>query len=274
MKIIKGTQKAEELLSKLADQGDLVDVYSKSFFDRQPSFKDDQYAAFNREGFDYLIEEYENNPENDIKPLGHLLFVHVDDYKKDMRKSLVELYEPLASLIDSGKHNPDFLLINLYTKQVLCIGLGRKNRLFLIDAATGKSVKAFGLLGSSISSDLMFGEDSDYMARFIEHDIYESVADFINAVYELGVAMYSYDNMAGNLEEIEHTVHSGPNENGVYQLKNWDDEIIDEEEYSKEQMDAMLNEINEYQAQEDESMKIINIFFPQCERCELNTGDY
>lgn len=274
MKIIKGTQKAQELLSKLADQGDLVDVYSKSFFDRQPSFKDDQYAAFNREGFDYLFEEYEDNPENDINPLGHLLFVHVDDYKKDIRKSLVELYEPLASLIDSEKHNPDFLLINLYTKQVLCIGLGRKNRLFMIDAATGKSVNAFGLLGRSISSDLMFGEDSDYMARFIEHDIYESVSDFVNAVYELGVAMYSYDNMAGSLEEIEHTVNSGPNENGVYQLKNWDNEIIDEEEYSKEQMDAMLNEINEYQAQEDESMKIINIFFPQCERGELNTGDY
>jgi hypothetical protein len=274
MKIIKGTQKAGELLSKLADQGDLVDVYSKSFFDRQPSFKDDQYAAFNREGFDYLFEEYEDNPESDIKPLGHLLFVHVDDYKKDMHKSLVELYEPLANLIDSGKHKPDFLLINLYTKQVLCIGLGRKNRLFMIDAPTGKSVNAFGLLGSSISCDLIFGEDSDYMARFIEHDIYESVSDFVNAVYELGVAMYSYDNMEFNLEQIENALASEPNEDGEYHLEDGSGLVNEDEGFTKNSLLSMVEQINAYQAQEDESMKMINIFFPQCERGELNTGDY
>lgn len=274
MKITEGTKQTEELFRSLADDGDLVDVYSKSFYDRQPSYKDDPSADFNKEGFEYLLEECENNPECEIKPLNHLLFIHVDDYKKDVRQALIDVYEPLANLIDNGKHNPDFLLINLYTRQVLCVGFGRKNRLFIIDAETGESVNAFGLLGGLHSSALFVDEDGGYMDRFTEHDIYETVSDFLHALYTLSVAMFSYDNMAGNQEQIENTIEAGPNENGVYQLINWDDEIIDEEEYSKEQMDDMLKEINEYQADEDESMRVINIFFPQCERGELNTGDY
>ena len=273
MKIIDGTKQTQELFRRLTDDGDLVDVYSKSFYDRQPSHKDEPYADFSKEGFEYFLEEYENNPECDIKPLNHLLFIHVDDYKKDVHKALIEAYRPLEDLIDTGKHSPDFLLINLYTRQVLCVGFGRKNRLFIIDAETGKLVDAFGLLGLH-ASGLHFHKNSDYIDKFTEHDIYETVSDFLHALHTLSVAMFEYDNMPANQEEIENTIDLGPNENGAYQLKNWIGEVIDEEEYSKEEMDDMLKEINDYQIDEDESMRVVKIFFPQCERCELNTGDY
>jgi hypothetical protein len=86
--------------------------------------------------------------------------------------------------------------------------------------------------------------------------------------------MYGYDGMSANIEEIEHTIASTPDQDGLYQLKNWDDEIIDEEQYTKAQLTSMLEECNGYLNEEQEAMKVINIFFPQCERGELNTGDY
>jgi len=275
MKISKGSEKAQALIERLATEGDLVDVYSKVFFERQTSAKDDPFAPFNKEGFEYVVEEYESNSDNDVKPLGHLLFIHVDQYKTDLRKSLVDLFEPLSNLIDAGDHDPDFLILNLYTRQMLCVGLGRKNRLFAIDAETGKGINVFGLLrGIHVEGILGIDNDELYMARLVEHDAYESVSDLVHALHKLGVAMYGYDGMSTNIEELKHTIASTPDEDGLYQLKNWDDEIIDEEKFTKAELMSMLEEINGYQAAEDEAMKMINIFFPQCERGELNTGDY
>jgi hypothetical protein len=73
VKIIGGTKTAIALFEKLQQEGDLVDVYSKSFFDRQPSVKDDPNAAFSKEGFEWLVNEYENDPDTDYKPVGHPL---------------------------------------------------------------------------------------------------------------------------------------------------------------------------------------------------------
>ncbi len=275
MKISKGSEKAQVLLERLAIEGDLVDVYSKVFFDRQPSIKDEPRATFTAEGFDYLVDEYEQNSDSDTKPIGHLLMVHLDKYKTDLRKSLVDLYQPLSNLIDAGKHDPNFLILNLYTKQMLCVGLGRKNRLFAIDAETGKSINVFGLLrGVHAPGIAAIDDDELYMARLIEHDVYESVSDIIHALHKLGVAMYGYDGMLANAEVIEHSLGLSPDENGMYQLKDWDDDVVDEGYFTKDELVSMLKESNGYQNEEDEAMKVINVFFPQCERGELNTGDY
>lgn len=275
MKILNGTKNAQALLERLAKEGDLVDVYSSAFFKRQPSIKDDPSAPFSFEGFEYLLDEYENNSDSDVKPVGHLLFIHVDQYKSDLSKALVEVYKPLSKLINVGKHEPDFLIVNLYTRQVLCVGLGRKNRMFAIDAETGRNTNVFGLLqGIHAAGIAHVSDDDQYIRRFTEHDVYESVSDLVHALHKLGVAMYDYDGMLANHEQIEHSIDLPPDGDGLYQLKNWDDEIIDEEKFTKAELISMLEEINGYQAAEDEAMKMINIFFPQCERSELNTGDY
>jgi len=88
------------------------------------------------------------------------------------------------------------------------------------------------------------------------------------------VAMYGYDGMAANAEVLEHSISLNPDEDGLYQLKNWDDEIVDEEQFTKDELISMLEESIGYRNEEEEAMKVINIFFPQCERGELNTGDY
>jgi len=274
MKITGGTKAVMSLLDKLQQDGDLVDVYSKSFFNRQPSIKDDPNVFIRKELYEVLLNEYENNLDSDQKPLGHLLFVHIDDYKKEVQKELIGIYKPLVNLIDAGKHNPDFLIINLFTQQILCVGLGRKNRLFVIDAATEENVNAFGLLSGVHAGGLSAGEDHGYMDRFTQHDVYECASDLIHAVHKLGEAMFRYDSMEANEEYLEYTLDSGPNERGNYQLKNWEDEVLDDEEYSREQIVELLKESKSYQAEIDNALKVINVFFPHCNRGELNTGDY
>lgn len=275
MKISNGTKKAEELLERLKNEGDLVDVYSSEFFSRQPSIKEEPYATFTSGGFTHLLEEFENNPDSEYKPLGHLLFIHVDKYKPDLRKELVKVYKPLEALIDAGKHDPDFLILNLYTRQIICVGLGRKNRLFAIDAETGKSINAFGLLKGFHAAGIGdLDDDEPYMARLVEHDVYESISDLIHALHQIGRAMFGYDSMLANMEVIEHSIGLEPDKDGMYQLKDWDGRIVDDEQFTKDELLAMLEECNSYQNDENEAMKVINTFFPQCERGELNTGDY
>lgn len=268
MKITGGTKKAIALLEELQQAGYLIDVYSKSFFDRQPSIKDDPNAEYNQEDFEHLLKHYENDTECEDKPVGHLYFINVSDLKPELKNVLIELYAPFVNYLNSGKHNPDFIIVNLFTKQVLCFGLGRKNRIFCFDAVTGKTVNAFGLLGGPNPS-----EDSDYMDRFTEHDVCEFVSDLAHALYKLGLAMYNYDSTPDR-DKLQHTLDSGPNQHGVYQLKSLDGEVLNDDEYSNEEIIELLDQIIVAEKDEEDSMKVINIFFPECYQGDLNTGDY
>jgi hypothetical protein len=268
MKITGGTKKAIALLEELQQAGYLIDVYSKSFFDRQPTAKDVPNAEYNQEDFEYLLKHYENDPHSKEKPVGHLFFINVSVLRPELKNVLIELYEPFASYLNSENLNPDFIIVNLFTKQVLCFGLGRKNRIFSFDAVTGKTVNAFGLLGGSNPA-----EDIDYMDRFTQHDVYDFVSDLAHALHKLGLAMYNYDSTPDQ-DKLEHALDSGPNQHGVYQLKGLDGEILDDDEYSKEEIIELLEQIIVSEKEEDDSMKMINIFFPECYQGDLNTGAY
>ena len=265
MIITKGSKKAEALLERLRQEGDLVDVYSHSFFERQPTRDEDSWAPFSREGMNE-VEDLENDPDSGTYPKGHLLLIFLDDYKPEIHEELVSLYPPLGNVIRSDKHKPDFLILNLYTRQILCVGLGRKNRLFVIDAESNRLINAYGLISSS--------DDSEYMDRFKEHDCYEAVYELIFALYRLGNAMFRNDSQPCALDFVELALDSKPDENGNYYLRDYDDDLLDEDPYSREDLEMMRDEMVEYEAIEKESMKTINCFFPQCERGELNTGDY
>jgi hypothetical protein len=267
MKVTKASKKAQDLLNELARSGNMVDVYSRSFFDRQPNVKDEPNAPFNQEGYQYILDDYENNLDSDEKPVGHLLLINFDGLNDHLKKALIELYEPLVKLIDDGKHNPDFLMINIYTKQILCDGLGRKNRLFAIDATTGKTINAFNLLGGPYTA-----EDIDYIDRFTQHDVYECVSDLVHALYSLGLAMYNYDS-APEKDALENSLKSGPDNFGIYYLKDITGEILDDE-YSKEEIIELLDQMVESEIEGVNSMRLINVFFPECCQGDLNTGNY
>jgi hypothetical protein len=258
MKITKGTTKAMKLLEKLNKSGDLVDVYSDDFFNRQPTYEEDPSAPFLKGGME-SIEEIESDNFEKAKPKNHLLFIYVDQYKKDVQDELTIVYPPLKKIFDAG-HLPDFLLLNLYTKQMLCVGFGRKNRIFILDAKSGKGINAFDLYG--------INDDSKYVEKFIKNDVYEATSDLLHALHNLSVTMYEYDHLPGNDDLVAFALDEENTRDGLHYIEG------DDEGYTTEQINEFLEKYQEYQVYEDEAMKMIKVFFPQCERGELNTGDY
>ena len=258
MKITNGTPQAMKLLERLNKAGDLVDVYSDDFFNRQPTYDEDPSAPFLKGGME-SIEEIESDNFEKAKPKNHLLFIFVDQYKKDIQDELTTVYPPLKKIFDIG-HLPDFLLLNLYTKQMLCVGFGRKNRIFILDAKSGKGINAFDLYGIT--------DDSKYVEKFIKNDVYEATSDFLHALNNLSVAMFRHDNLPGNEDLIAFALDEENTRDGLHYIEGED------EGYTTDQINEFIEKYQEYEAYEDEAMKMIKVFFPQCERGELSTGDY
>jgi hypothetical protein len=109
MKITKGTPLAMDLFAELKKSGDLVDVYAEDFFERQPSYDQDPSAPFTKEGIEG-VNELESDSDEDTKPKNHLIFIFIDEYKKDILIKLKTVYPPLIKFFEKG-HLPDFLLL-------------------------------------------------------------------------------------------------------------------------------------------------------------------
>ena len=102
----------------------------------------------------------------------------------------------------------------------------------------------------------------------------DQLDQFINAFYDLSVAMFNHDDMLANSEQIRYTIRLGPDENNFYQLKDTEQNLIDEKKFTKQEITGLLEQINSYESAADQAMKKIHIFFPYCDQSELNTGDY
>lgn len=258
MRITKGTPQAMALLELLKKEGDLVDAYSEEFFDRQPAYIENPHAPFFKSGM-VRVNEIEADAAENAKPKNHLLFLYVDEYKKELIDRLLGIYPPLREKFEAF-HRPDFLILNLYTKQMLCIGFGRKNQLFAYDPGYESSIDLFGYTG--------IGDEGKYIKRFIEHDSHDLVEDFVNALAQLSEAIFDWDHLPHNDEAIGITLDEGPKQDELYHI---DDE---EEGYTKEEMEDFLERFADCQGRGDAALKVIHAFFPQCEWSDLNTGDY
>jgi hypothetical protein len=257
MKITSGTEYAEALLERFKREGLLMDVYSEQFFNRLPPYKDNPNAMFFREGL-ASIEEFEIDSEASCKPKNHLLFLYADETQQELVTELLNIYPPLLKTFGEG-HWPDFLIVNLYTQQILCLGFGRKNRLFAIDAMSNQSVNVFGLNSSG---------STDYINKFTEHDCFECISDFIHALDDLSDAMFEKDMLPSNSFEVEYAFEAGENERGFYCLDD------DSEEISKDDLISLRDSYIAVKNREDAAMSIVKLFFPDVKDWELNTGDY
>jgi hypothetical protein len=233
------------LFSDLKKEGLLVDVYSQEWFDTRQENGD-----FPRCLLSNLEDEY--SPEY----FNHLLIIYLDQYKDGYYDRLVSAIPCLGAIINDSHHKPDFLFINLKVNKILCIGLGRKNRIFVIDGETNNSVNAFGITSG----------DEEFMDEFTKYDHLEVVNDFVNALDSLGEAFFAFDSLPSNPDEIYGALQSEPDEEGYYHL-DWDDES-----YTREDLEGFLAEQDQQLEIMRECENIIHIFFPDAE--ELNTGDY
>ncbi len=237
---------AKQLFADLKVNNLLVDVYSKEWFDT----RDENCNYFPKSLLGNIEDEY------DPKFFNHLLVIHVDEYNQNFPQRIVQTFPCLSSLINEGIHKPDFLFVNINISKILCVGLGRKNQLFAIDAETNKSVNAF---------DLTHGDDA-YIEEFTEDDHLEVVSDIVRALFDLGVAFFENDSIPSNETDLYQAIESEPDEEGFYHLE-WDDE-----DYTKEQLEEFLEEKERQNEIMKESEEIIQLFFPDA--YEFNTGDY
>ncbi len=244
-KLLKSND-VKQIFADLKAKGLLIDVYSQEWFDTQP---DDPMADFSRSAFS-LLEEYDEDYKN------HMLIVHVDPYKLDSINKLTAVLPSLKDQINSDKHLPDFLFINLKIGKILCVGLGRKNRIFCIDSEDNRG----------INLELLSAEDDLYIQKFVEFDHYDVVCDFLYALRDLGDAYFRQDSLPGNPDSYYEATEKGPDEEGLYYL-DWDDTG-----YTKDELEEFEEEYESYEATIREKEKFIHNFFPDAE--ELNTGDY
>lgn len=205
------------------------------------------------------IEELEADPSENAKPKNHLLFIYLESYKRELINKLLVLCPALVKHFD-GLHEPDFIILNLYTKQMLCVGFGRKNRIFAYDPMYEPFIDFFGLTGS--------GDGGKYLDRLMEHDCYEAVRDFAQALATLSEAMFDWDHLPHNPEMLEIALDDGAKSDGLYYVED------DEDGYTKEDLEGYIEEYADCQIRGDAALKIIHVFFPECEWGELNTGDY
>jgi hypothetical protein len=249
MKIKSGTNRAMELIAHLKAVGKLADIYS-----------DEWYAGRDTKGSlsPSFLQELKDEHGTDF--LNHLLIACVMLCDPQEKHELTEVYPPLKNLIGTNKHEPDFLLINLSIQKVLCIGLGRKNRFFAIDAATGKSVQAF---------PMAYGDnDLKYIEAFTKLDCGDFVLDLCDDLYELGEALADFENTPGNIDTVSQALNAGPEEDGYYSIAGEDDR------YTKSEVAGFI--LKHEQSMEDcnHAMYLINVLFPECESGDFNTQDF
>jgi hypothetical protein len=251
MKITKGESSIEKTFRSLEQQGCLVDIYSKGFFSRQPSREDDPTAPYSQQGFQEVID-HEQDPDIDCKPVGHLIFVYVDPHLEKQRLDLCRAYPPLRKFIGQDS-NVDFLILNLFTQQILHVCLDDNSRLHVKDVGTDKKINAFELVDSE--------DDRSYMDRFTEHDIYESVRDFIEAVYDLGYVTNALTMIPQNYDILK--------DNKVKSVIEFKDDQFTFKTYSLKEMLVLHEKYAKLKELEDQAIKMINVFFPQFDLADL-----
>lgn len=233
---------AQNIFNDLKKEGYLQNIYSKEWFDKQ-----DPDGGFPPESFAHISSEYK-------KSLNHLLILTIDEYNKNNLKKLSKIFPFLKKHLDGTFHKPDFLLVNLNINKMICLGLGRKNKVFLFDAETEKIV----------SKDV-FDPENKYMSRFIKYDIYEAVPDLLEAINRLSYSYFEIDHLPSNSEEVRIALSKKPEPDGRYSLEYTD------ERFTKEELADIDKQYSEYENQINEALKVISQF---TSKDEFNTGDY
>jgi len=255
-----GTHQAQQYIEKLKKNGDLIDIYSNEWLEK--NYKDNKSII-------KYIKKFEKKEGNEY--IGHMLIIHLADESDEALNELLSLYKPLENIITKKSrsqhtgHNPDFLFINLYTKQILAAGLGRKNRIFLLDAETGNSIEYNTQALRISANDIFTNKNKSFYEEFIALDPLEVVTELISSLEELGSALFANASVR-NRDEIEEILETSPDEDGYY--------FVGVSEYTKEELEEELEEIDRTTDSMYEAIETIQRYFPNASIGDLNTGDY
>lgn len=254
-----GTQKAQEFLSKYKQRGLIIDVYSNEGLDKIKNvdkFSVADFVAYKKKFGDSFI--------------NHMLLINTawyDEEGSELREDFLSIYPKYRDYLkDSNSEiyfEPQFILINLFTRQILLAGLGRRHELFLIDAETGDGVGMDG--AQNISASSLFSKSSgSYLDNFLSLDHSGIIRTFLWSLYGLGkntwhmmngITPYQYEMMLA-LE---------PNSDGMYETE--EGEILSQEEY-----DDLIEEHEDYKDQIEIDEDFLQKFWWQIDYSTLCDG--
>jgi hypothetical protein len=258
MPYIGGTPEVQNFIKKYKASGHLVDPYTDQWhalaLTRQ-ELSDSYYGEFESNEF----SEYDKKFGLDYR--GHLLLLYLDKGNQNLFSDLQKIYLPIKSILGvDGKHEPRFILINLATQKILCIGLGRKNRSFEYDLDEYCS----GAKSSIDSSDLKMNRNNEnlYFKSFMALDYCNVTRTIIKGLHDVGYGLFEKASIPGNPDEWPEEA----NEDGLY--------LIDDEEFTENELESFKNSYEEADELMDEGLRSLKLFFPDLDLGDLNTGDY
>jgi len=255
-----GTQAGRNCISKLTQLGALVDVYSNQWLARNPNF-----YFFD----EYDLADYQRKSKNFCA--GHLLIISTACNYQEVASNLISAYPEFKSVLEEGtsSHKPDFIIINLATKQILCIGLHRKNYFFGF---------ALGDLNVKVREDLLrncssnwgrsLGNDPTdlFISEFVKYDFANIVLELLTALLEFGSFARNRDYLPLSQEQILEIIENGPDENGMYD--------IDSEMMTLDEARAVITEFDQNEEMAIDHLHTLQQFFPEITWSDLTTQDY
>lgn len=259
-----GTPEVQDFIKKYKASGNLIDPYSDEWITAVAKRSENGEINYESDLDSYTSfdEEYGRDYRN------HLLVIYVDPYNKGLIEDLKKIYQPLKYIFDEhgsafGTHKPDLIFINLATKQILCVGLGRKNRLMQFDAAryaAGIHEPQIDILGEGNSPSF----DSQYVTEFTALD-HDKIADKL--IFNLKIlGDYLLENERLNF--YPEIVSTEPNHEGLYEFEDGRDPI------NQASLDELIESFDINMTYIGESIEAIQVFFPMADVGDLNPEDY
>ena len=255
-----GTVAARECIAKLTELGALVDVYSKQWLSKRPNF-----THFSEDE----LAEYQSKSNSVCG--GHLLVISTSLDISTVSSLLPAAHPGFDAYFGERApyHKPDLIFINLATRQILCVGLRRKNYFFgfAIDAEDisindGNVFDVF----CPWRKDVEVTPTVLFMREFLQYDYAGIVPSLIESLYEFGICARAWDHLPLTPDQIEEILDRGPDEDGLFD--------IDDEMMSLDDARSIIAEFEEVDEDGKKNLSTIQEFFPELTWGDLNTQDY
>lgn len=262
MPYIGGTPEVQNFIKKYKASGYLIDPYSNEWISSVVERVEND--EINHESSLYTYESFDEDYGTSYR--NHLLIVYVNMYNKELIEDLKHVYQPLKYILEEqgstfGTYKPDFLFINLATQQILCVGLGRKNRLMQFDAnkyATGKHEPEIDMLEKNPIASV----DIAYFAKFTALDYDGLCEKLIFDLKTLGESLVDYECLNYHPEMTCEL-----NSDGIYEFDNGRDSVGEDE------LEALNESFQIISTAIEESTEGLQVFFPFIDIADLNNLD-
>jgi hypothetical protein len=200
-----GTPEAIQFIEKYKKTGHIVDFYSDEYIEN----RNKNNCPINLKYLKSLDQEHGTAYRN------HLLVIYIGDEQREMLSELSNLYEPIHRYfnLDSGGPGhvikPDFLLINLATQEILCVGIGGRNREFHFELHNYLGKHTTPEAPNKLNHFTKSAMSDECSMAFYELDHWHLAQNLINEMKKLGEA-YEEDSKRGVQSSIKFLSHFAP----------------------------------------------------------------